>query len=73
MSKTVHENVNYPHAAAKTFFSSEKLGIGLYNSRYKTNYLRKKSKLCFLYSSIEYMFAKPNLKRVKTSTEPLLN
>ena len=28
---------------------------------------------CFLYSSIEYMFVKPNKKRVETNTEQLLN
>ena len=26
-----------------------KLGVGLFNSSYKTMYLRKKSKLCFFY------------------------
>ena len=53
--------------------SSAKLGVGLCISSYKTKYLRQKGKLWFLYSSIEYMFVKPKLKRFETNSEQSLN
>ena len=78
MSKTVQENVKYQQSAIVLYVfnlsgenkicSTAKLGVVLCISSYKTKYLRWKSKLWFLYSSIEYMFVKPNLKRFETNS-----
>ena len=53
--------------------SSAKQGVGLCISSYKTKYLRQETQTLVLYSSIQYMFVKPNLKRFETNSEQSLN
>ena len=52
--------------------SSAKLGVGLCISSYDKIFKIEKQTLG-LYSSIEYMFVKPNLKQFETNSEQSLN
>ena len=75
MRKTDKENEKYQHSAIVFIFflsgenkicSSAKLGVGLCIFKIEKQTLG-------LYSSIEYMFVKPNLKQFETNFEQSLN
>ena len=52
---------------------SAKLGVGSCISSYKTKIFKIEKQTLGLYSSIEYMFVKPNLKQFETNSEQSLN